>query len=80
MPRLPALKARKVIKAFSKAGFSEHRQKSGSHRILIHSDGRRISIPIHKGKDIKRGTLRGIISDAGLSVDDFLTLLKGKRH
>ena len=34
-----------------------------------------LSIPVHKGKDVKRGTLRSIINDAGLTVDEFISHL-----
>jgi predicted RNA binding protein YcfA (HicA-like mRNA interferase family) len=32
-------------------------------------------VPVHAGKDIKRGLLRKIIGDAGLTVDEFKALL-----
>jgi len=32
-------------------------------------------VPVHKGKDIPRGTLRAIIEQAGLTVDEFIDLL-----
>jgi predicted RNA binding protein YcfA (HicA-like mRNA interferase family) len=34
-----------------------------------------LSIPDHLGKEVKRGTLRAIIRDAGLTVDEFINLL-----
>jgi len=34
------------------------------------------SIPVHKGKDVKKGTLRDLIRDAGLSVEEFLKVIK----
>jgi predicted RNA binding protein YcfA (HicA-like mRNA interferase family) len=43
---------------------------TGSHRIYRHPDGRRTTIPYHT-KDIKDGTLRGIIEDIGISTKDF---------
>ena len=39
------------------------------------SDHRRVVIPIHKGRDLKPGTLRGIINDMGISVEQFAELL-----
>jgi predicted RNA binding protein YcfA (HicA-like mRNA interferase family) len=74
-PSLPSLKPKDVLKALQGAGFYVHHQ-SGSHIILKHpSDpGKRIVIPYHT-KDLKRGTLHGIIKQAGLSIDDFLQLL-----
>ena len=44
--------------------------------IICHYDGRRITVPIHKGKDLKKKILRGIIDDLELSVEDFVAILK----
>ena len=56
-------------------GFFIHHQR-GSHVQLKHPDGRRITIPVHAGKDIRRGTLRAIISDLDMTVDEFIEKLK----
>ena len=73
--RLPALTAREVIRALERAGFRQSRT-SGSHCRLIHASdpARKVTITIHSG-DLKRGTLRGIIAQAGLTVADFMALL-----
>jgi len=73
--RLPSLRAREVIRALERAGFVVSRI-SGSHCRLIHAadPARKVTVPIHT-TDIKRGTLRGIISQAGLGVEAFLALL-----
>lgn len=73
MPRLPSLSAREVLKALSRAGFEEKRQ-SGSHIILEHTRSKRpVVVPNHT--PIKRGTLRAIIHQSGLTVNEFLDLL-----
>ncbi len=75
MSKLPAISARKLIKVAEKLGFVLDRQK-GSHAVYLRlSDRRRLVIPIHKGRDLKPGTLAGLISDMGLSLDEFLGLL-----
>ena len=73
---LPSLSSVKVVKALKKAGFAEVRQK-GSHLILINdSTGRRVTIPMHSGRDIKKPLLRKIIEvEALMSVEEFLNLL-----
>jgi predicted RNA binding protein YcfA (HicA-like mRNA interferase family) len=73
--RLPALSARDVIRALERAGFVVSRT-SGSHRRLVHSidPARKVTVPVHSG-DLKRGTLRGIVAQAGLTVPEFLTFL-----
>jgi predicted RNA binding protein YcfA (HicA-like mRNA interferase family) len=74
--RLPSLKAREVIRALQSAGFSIVRT-TGSHYRLVHQSDptRQTTVPVHKGKDIPRGTLRAIIDQAGLTVEEFLDLL-----
>lgn len=76
MKNLPALTARKVIKALKKAGFVQDRQK-GSHLILINkSKSKRVVIPVHPGKTIKKPLLQSIIEeDAGLTVEEFIKFL-----
>ena len=75
MPRLPALNAKQIVRALKRAGFLEDRQ-SGSHLILIHPETKaRTVVPIHPGRAVKRPLLRAMISDARLSVEEFLKLL-----
>lgn len=76
MKNLPALTARKIIKALKKAGFVEDRQK-GSHLILFNtSKSRRVVVPIHAGKTIKKPLLKSIIeNDTGLTTEEFIELL-----
>ena len=58
--------------ALERAGWSFDRQR-GSPMILTRA-GRR-SIPIPRDRELPRGTLRGIIHDAGLTVEEFVVLL-----
>ncbi|MFH1523083.1 MAG: type II toxin-antitoxin system HicA family toxin [Patescibacteria group bacterium] len=78
MPKILPLKPREVLSILYKAGFIKWRQK-GSHLSLYRkSDNRSLTIPIHFNKDMPKGTLRVIISQAGMTVDEFLSL-KRKR-
>jgi predicted RNA binding protein YcfA (HicA-like mRNA interferase family) len=74
--RLPSLKARDVMRALQKAGFSVVRT-TGSHCRLVHNSDptRQTTVPVHTRKDIPRGTLHSIIDQAGLTVDEFIDLL-----
>ncbi|MBI4719446.1 MAG: type II toxin-antitoxin system HicA family toxin [Planctomycetes bacterium] len=75
MSRLPVVSAREVIRVAEKLGFAFDRQK-GSHAVYVRSsDMRRLVIPVHKGRDLRPGTLRGLIDDLGLSVDEFVEKL-----
>ena len=71
MARLPAgLSGRDVRRALERAGFVFRRQ-SGSHMILRRDNPySRVVVPDHK--EIRQGTLRRIIADAGLTVDEFV--------
>jgi predicted RNA binding protein YcfA (HicA-like mRNA interferase family) len=73
--RLPSLRAREVIRALERVGFVVSRT-SGSHCRLIHATdpARKVTVPVHS-TDLPRGTLRGIITQAGLTVAEFLALL-----
>ncbi len=74
MPKLPTdLSGREVRAALERAGFVFRRQK-GSHMVLRreHPYARAI-VPDHA--QIRVGTLRQIIHDAGMSVEEFLRLL-----
>jgi len=75
MAKLPSLTARKVVHALKRVGFVEDRQR-GSHLILLHPGTRaRTVVPIHSGRTIKEPLLRAILRDAGLTIDEFLSLV-----
>lgn len=76
MKNLPALTARKIVRALKKAGFIEDRQK-GSHLILVNpTTNKRTVVPVHAGKTIKKPLLKSIVEeDSGLTLEDFLKLL-----
>jgi predicted RNA binding protein YcfA (HicA-like mRNA interferase family) len=74
MPKLPTdLSGREVRTALERAGFIFRRQ-SGSHMILRRDapPGRTVA-PDHR--QIRAGTLRYIIAEAGLTIDQFMDLL-----
>lgn len=74
MPKLPSLRSRDVIAALKKDGWYEQRQR-GSHLHLKKDDvAGRVTIPVHS-KPLAPGTLRNIIRQTGLTVEEFLALL-----
>lgn len=72
MGRLANYTYRQVIKKLKKLGFEFYRQAAGSHELWHHPE-RKIftTIPNHPG-DIPEGTLRAIVKQAQVTVDDFL--------
>ena len=76
MPKLPVVSGPEAVRALKRAGF-EFRRQEGSHSILRHPETRvTVPVPIHGGRDLPPGTLRDIIRDAGLTVEEFRRLLK----
>jgi predicted RNA binding protein YcfA (HicA-like mRNA interferase family) len=73
MPRLPALSARDVVKAFARAGFEVERQ-TGSH-LILYSAVRRQTLSVPNHNPVRRGTLRSLIRQAGLTVEEFVRSL-----
>ena len=75
MPNLPVVKGRGAVRALDRAGFVLDAVR-GSHHVMLHPvSRRRVSVPVHGSHDLKPGTLRGLIRDAGLTVEEFTRLL-----
>ena len=73
MSKLPVISGADCVKALGKIGFVVYRQR-GSHITMVRtSPSSQTTIPNHK--ELDRGTLRAIIRQAGLSVDEFVKLL-----
>lgn len=76
MAGLPTASGRRAVLALAKAGFVVDRTV-GSHQILAHREdaSRVVTVPVHGNRDLKPGTLRSIIRQAGLTVAEFEALL-----
>jgi predicted RNA binding protein YcfA (HicA-like mRNA interferase family) len=73
MPPLPVISGRQARRAFERAGWVFSRQR-GSHMILTKPGVlANLSIPDHH--ELDRGLLRGLIRDAGMTVERFTRLL-----
>ena len=65
---------RETVERLRAAGFAFDRQAKGSHEVWYNPEThRRVTVPHHPG-DLPMGTLRAIIREAGLTVDEFLSL------
>jgi predicted RNA binding protein YcfA (HicA-like mRNA interferase family) len=61
------------VKALDKIGIEVYRQR-GSHIVIVRDSPRaQTTIPDHK--ELDRGTLRAIIRQTGLTVEEFIALL-----
>ena len=74
MSKLPVVSGRKAVKALRRLGYEVDHQ-AGSHIILRQSTYpyRRLTVPDHK--EIAKGTLRAIIREAELTVDELHNLM-----
>lgn len=74
MSRLPIVTPREMVAVLKKLGFIEHHQ-TGSHLYLLNPVSKRMtSVPMH-ARDLKRGTMRAILEQAGITDDAFLEKL-----
>ncbi len=72
MGTLSNISSSQVMKAFEKLGWELDRRR-GSHQVLAKAGARSLVIP--NRVEMRKGTLRNLIRDAGLTVDEFLELL-----
>lgn len=75
MPKLPVVSGKEVIKALSKIGF-EHIRTKGSHAILNkQTEKGKVTIPVPLHSEVAKGTLKSIMNQAELNLEDLLKLL-----
>ena len=74
MSVLPRISGREAVSVFRKL-YELDRQR-GSHIILRHTlpPHRRLTVPDHR--EVAKGTLRALIREAGITVEDFITLAR----
>ena len=68
MPPLPAVSGSRVVRA-RKGTDSRWQGLPAAHHVMRHPDGRGTTVPVHGNRDIAKGTLRGILSDVGMTID-----------
>jgi predicted RNA binding protein YcfA (HicA-like mRNA interferase family) len=72
MGRLAGFRYRDVARKLRSFGFSFDRPGPGSHEVWRHTvTGRKITLP-HHARDMAGGTLRAILREAGINVEEFL--------
>ncbi len=73
MSKLPVISGAECVKALEQVGFVVYRQR-GSHIVLVRQTPP-AQTTIQNHKELDRGTLRAIIRQTGLTVDEFVALL-----
>ena len=74
-PKLPRVDCQQLVRALSRAGFERQRQRGSHLHLRRASDGKRVTVPVHKGRLVPIGTLRAVLREADISVDEFRRLL-----
>ena len=77
MPKLPAVRARQVVKFLEQHGFIlDH--TSGSHLVFYQSTSRRRAVVPQHGRDLPKGTLMSLLREAGFTREELVDFLAGK--
>jgi predicted RNA binding protein YcfA (HicA-like mRNA interferase family) len=72
MPKLPVLSGQDLVKALERLGFEQIRQR-GSHVVMRRGSAGCV-VPMHK--EVKTGTLAGILRQAGVTQDELMGAVK----
>ncbi|MGO8789582.1 MAG: type II toxin-antitoxin system HicA family toxin [Terriglobia bacterium] len=75
MPPVPVLRPREVVAAFHNLGWEVARQR-GSH-IILTKPGHPATLSVPDHPQVARGTLRALITRAGLTIEEFLAAVRG---
>jgi predicted RNA binding protein YcfA (HicA-like mRNA interferase family) len=74
-PKLPVINSTQLLRALKRAGFIIDRQE-GSHVSLVHPQHPKLTVTVpHHRKDLKRGTLKSILRQAGMDAADLIERL-----
>jgi predicted RNA binding protein YcfA (HicA-like mRNA interferase family) len=77
MPKLPRITGRELVRALQSDGFEITRQKGSHVQMTKYIGGEKLTfpVPVHAGKIIKQGTLKGILRKANISAERLHELL-----
>lgn len=71
MPDYPVVSGAEIVRALERLGFERRRQR-GSH-VVLRRGGQGCVVPLHR--EVKRGTLAGIVRQAGVAPEDLIAAL-----
>ena len=75
MGKLRELRYDEICRRLQFFGFRFYRHGKGSHELWVRdADGKVVPVPHHKGTPIRKGTVRAIIQEIGVSVDEFMEM------
>lgn len=73
--RLPILKVEQLIRALERDGWFEVKGKGGHRQFKHPTKPGKVTVPIHRRRDIEPWLLRKILNRVGISPDEFVRLL-----
>jgi len=76
MKKMPVVSGKELIKVLRRYGFWVERQKGSHVRLIFKSLDKTIKLTIPLHDPLKKGTLSRILKDAGISVEELLSLMK----
>ena len=76
MSGLHNLKPERVVKAFERAGWTNEGQRGSHVKLTKEGNPNILSVPVHKGKTVKKGLLIDQIKKAELTVEEFLAFYR----
>ncbi|SIS88107.1 type II toxin-antitoxin system HicA family toxin [Alicyclobacillus vulcanalis] len=74
MPELPNVSGKELVSALQRAGWTVRRIE-GSHYIMWKDGSPPFPIPVHGNKDLRKGTLKNILQQSGLTVEELIRIL-----
>jgi len=72
--RMPRVSGKDVVRALRRSGFTLTHIE-GSHHYLVSPAGKLVTVPVHGKKILKPKTLKSILEQAGLTVEELINLL-----
>lgn len=68
--KLPILTAREFVAILKQLGFEEAHRRGSHVTFTQRSEKRRVTVPIHAGRTLKKGLLKGMLKDISLTVEE----------
>lgn len=74
-PKLPVISGEDLIRVLRKHGYQIARQKGSHVRLRNEAEPRRLPVTVPLHKELAIGTLKSILSDAGIAVEELLAAI-----
>jgi predicted RNA binding protein YcfA (HicA-like mRNA interferase family) len=73
--KLPIVSGEDMIRVLKRFGYEAIRQKGSHVRLRNESDAQRLPVTVPLHKELAKGTLKNILSDSGITLDELLNHL-----